>query len=102
MRIISEARIHEYCKQYADAAESLRSFLAVAKRAEWRHLQDVRITYPHADAVLVESDRIVTVLNIKGNRYRLILAIHYNTGLVFVLRFFPHPEYDKGNWKRQL
>lgn len=102
MRIISEARIHDYCRQYADAAESLRSFLAIARRAEWRHLQDLRSTYSHADAVLVESGKTVTVLNVRGNRYRLILAIHYNTGRVFVLRFFPHAEYDKGSWKRQL
>jgi mRNA interferase HigB len=102
MRIISEVRVHEYCKQYSDAADWLRSFLAVAREATWRHLQDVRVTYRHADAVVVSSGRIVTVLNVKGNRYRLILAIHYNTGCVFVLRFFPHAEYSKGNWKRQL
>lgn len=34
--------------------------------------------YRHADAVRVQSGRIVTVLNIKGNQYRLVLAFHYN------------------------
>ena len=102
MRIISESRIHEYCRAYPDAAASLQSFLSVCRRAKWLHLQEVRNTYGHADAVLVRSGRTVTVLNMKGNRYRLILAIHYNTERVFVLRFLPHDEYSKEHWKRHL
>jgi mRNA interferase HigB len=102
MRLISETRIHEYCRVYPDAAASLRSFMTVARGAKWRHLQHVRNAYGHADAVLVQSGRTVTVLNMKGNRYRLILAIHYNTERIFVLRFLPHDEYSKEHWKRQL
>jgi mRNA interferase HigB len=102
MRIISEARIYEWCRKYPDAAESLRSFLAVARKAHWQHLQDVRVIYRHADAVIVKSKRIVTVLNIKGGHYRLILAIHYNRQRIFAMRFLRHADYSSGLWKRQL
>lgn len=45
---------------------------------------------------------IVTVFNIGGNKYRLIVAIHYNRGLIYVLRFFTHAEYSKNAWKEVL
>ena len=38
----------------------------------------------------------------KGNRYRLIAAIHYQWGMVYVLRFLTHAQYDKDQWKGEL
>jgi mRNA interferase HigB len=58
--------------------------------------------FPHADAVKVASGRDVIVFNIKGGRYRLIVAIHFNRGMVFILRFLTHAEYDTDQWKGQL
>jgi len=45
--------------------------------------------------VKVGSGNSVTVFNISGNKYRLIVAIHYNTQRVYVLRLFTHADYDK-------
>ena len=102
MRIIKEGTVLDFCEQYPDAAESLQSFVTIANSAKWKHPQDVRQTYRHPDAVEVESGKIVTVLNIKGNHYRLVVAIHYNTQVVYILRFLPHSEYTRGNWKKTL
>ena len=41
----------------------------------------------------------VTVFNISGNKYRLIVVIHYNTGKIYVRRILTHPEYDLGKWR---
>jgi mRNA interferase HigB len=35
------------------------------------------------------------VFNIKGNHYRIVVKIHYNTGFVFVRFIGTHAEYDK-------
>lgn len=51
---------------------------------------------------MVRSGRSVTIFNIAGNAYRLITAIHYNSGKVFVLRFMTHAEYDRQTWKDDL
>ncbi len=40
--------------------------------------------------------------NIAGNRFRLVTAIHYNRGLIFILRFLTHAQYDRGSWKQEL
>jgi mRNA interferase HigB len=51
----------------------------------------------------VSSGNPVVVFNIRGNKYRLIVAIHYRpSGRVFVLRFLTHAEYDKEKWKAEL
>lgn len=102
MRITAESRIREYCKRYPDAATSLHAFLKVARKAQWRHIQDLRATYPTADAVRVGSGRTVTVINIRKNAYRLIVALHYNVERMYVLRFLRHEEYSEGSWKDQL
>ena len=58
--------------------------------------------FPSADAVKVGTGRIATIFNVCGNKYRLITAIHYNTGLIFILRFLTHAEYSKNAWKENL
>ena len=47
--------------------------------------------YPSAD--ILPGNRVV--FNIKGNNYRLIVKIHYNTGIVFIRFVGTHAEYDK-------
>lgn len=49
----------------------------------------------------VSSARTVTVFNIAGNDYRLISAIHYDTGIVYALQVLTHGEYSKDRWKKQ-
>ncbi len=67
----------------------------VAKKAEWKNLTDVRRVFPSAD--VVEG---FTVFNIKGNAYRLITEINYQTGRIFLRHVLTHAEYSKGGWRR--
>jgi len=102
MRIITERRLKELGDRPADARGALDVGRRQVKAARWRSLDDVRSIYPHADEVTVASERVVTVFNIRGNNYRLVTAIHYNTQCVYVMRFLTHAEYDKDAWKEQL
>ena len=45
----------------------------------------------------VASGATVTIFNIKGNTYRLITAIHYNTRIVFIRDYMTHAEYSKND-----
>jgi mRNA interferase HigB len=102
MRIISRMRLREYAQKHGDAAEWLAKWEHAVSEATWRNIQDVRRVFPHADGVTVESERVVTIFNVCGNKYRLITAIHYNTQMVYVLRFLTHAEYSKGHWQSTL
>jgi len=94
VRIIAKKRLDEFAKQHANCASALTAWYRVASSTTWTNLSEVRQTYPSADAVGNK-----TVFNIKGNNYRLITAIHYNTGVIYIRELLPHAEYDKGDWK---
>jgi mRNA interferase HigB len=105
MRVIKRGTLEQFWRKHLDAENSLRDWLITAKHASWSSVTDVRRTFPHADPVKGASGGTVTVFNIKGNHYRLITAIHYNTGVIYILRFLTHAEYDKEHgrkWKNQL
>ena len=40
--------------------------------------------------------------NVGGNEFRLVCAVHINTGMVFALRFLSHAEYSKNSWQNEL
>jgi len=46
--------------------------------------------------------RDVIVLNVAGNKYRLVIAAHFNRGIVYTLRSMTHAEYSKQKWKDDL
>lgn len=92
----------KWAGQYPDATVALSAWLTNASRATWRNLAEVRRVYPHADPVEVGSGRTVVVFNLRGNRYRLITAIHYNRQVIYTLRFMTHAEYSKDRWKDAL
>ncbi len=99
MRVIKVSRLGEYGGTHAQARTGLERWGELTKLANWSTLADVRGTFPHADQVKVLSGRTVVVFNIKGNDFRLITAIHYNTGKVFVRDFLTHAEDSKDVWK---
>lgn len=78
------------------------TWLARTREAMWANLAETRKTFPTADAVKVDSRRTATVFDIRGNEFRLITAIHYNTQLVFTMKFMTHAEYSKDRWKGDL
>jgi mRNA interferase HigB len=102
MRIVTKPFLREAASEFPQAASWLAAFVTIAGKAAWKSLEDMRATYPHADAVTTKSKRTVIVLNVGGNKYRLILAVHFNRQIIFTLRFLTHAEYSKDNWKSEL
>ena len=94
MRIIAKRRLVEFAEKHANCADALFAWHAVAAKAGWKNITEVRQTYPTADPV---DDK--TVFNIKGNKYRLITTIYYDKGIIYIGELLTHAEYDKGDWK---
>jgi mRNA interferase HigB len=101
-RIITQKRLRDYAAQHPTAKASLLHWEKVALAASWSHPADLKQTFNDVDAVKVASGNTVYVFNIARNAHRLVAAIHFNTGMVFVLRLMPHREYDQGHWKAEL
>jgi mRNA interferase HigB len=102
MWIIKPSRIREFARRYPQAAPALERWLKLAEDGRWASLVDLRRVFRNADEVRVASGRVAVVFNIKGNDFRLITAIHYNRGKVFVMMFLTHAEYTKDSWKENL
>ncbi len=102
MWIIVAERIRDWQAERPDAAGPLGRWLTTARAAAWRDIGEVRRDFPHADTVTVRSGSTVTVFNVGGNKYRLIVALHYDRQRAYMLRFLTHAEYDKDFWKDQL
>lgn len=101
-RVISIRRLREFWTEYPDAETPLRAWYKVTLKADWKSLQDVRKTYPNADAVIADSGAPMTVFNVGGNKYRLIANIWYGGRQVYVKQVLTHAEYSKDKWKKKL
>ncbi|HEX8265192.1 MAG TPA: type II toxin-antitoxin system HigB family toxin [Pyrinomonadaceae bacterium] len=93
MHIISLRKLKEFWRRHPDAENPLRRWYKIAKKAKWQSLADNRNDFPHADLV-----GVCTIFNIKGNSYRLVTKIYYDSQLVLTRFVMTHAEYDKGEW----
>ena len=66
----------------------------IAESSEWHNIQEVRASWPSADAA-----GQLTVFNISGNKYRLIAYVDYVYKKVFIRAVLTHEEYDRERWK---
>lgn len=94
MHVISRKKLLEAGVSHGDLNAPLDAWYRIAKKAEWRSLEDVRRVFPSADAV-----GRYTVFNIKGNSFRLIAVMNYATKRLYIRHVLTHAAYDKGRWK---
>jgi mRNA interferase HigB len=102
MRIVTEPFLKQTARCHPQAASWVNDFIRTARESGWKNVTEMRRSYPHADLVTVKSGRKVVVLNVAGNKYRLVLACHFNRQIIFTLKFLTHAEYAKPNWKAEL
>ena len=102
MRIISRKRLRKFCAKHSQAEGSLSQWYKFTKEASWKNFAEVKATFGSVDTTKVKSGRSVYVFDIKGNDFRLIAAIHFDSGIVFILAVLTHEEYDDEKWKDGL
>ena len=103
--VLNTVALDRFSRKHRDAAGPLAAWLAVIGRAEWQSLAELRRAYPAADGVVVGAGReavVVTVFNIKGNRYRLLTVINYSAGVCRVVDVLTHAEYSTDRWKGRI
>lgn len=94
MHIISHLKIIQAQAAHPDCSGALDQWYRLTKRANWRNFAEVKACFPATDKV---GDKYV--FDVGGNKLRLIVAIHFNLGRVFVRAVLTHKQYDKGDWK---
>jgi len=91
MRIISKAPLREFWERHPSAALPLQAWYKETIAAVWPTPNDVKAQYRNAS--IIANSRLV--FNIKGNDFRLIVAVNYAAGIVYIRFVGTHTEYDK-------
>ena len=91
MRILSRSTLRDFWESHPDTEEALKTWYYEASHADWQSPADVKTA--HRNASIIANNCVV--LNIKGNSYRLIVAIRYELGIIFIRFIGTHAEYDK-------
>lgn len=90
MRVFSLSALRAFWGKHTDAEQPRRAWFAEAERADWAGPKDIKDRYRSAD--VLPGDRVV--FNIKGNKYRLIVAIKYDFKAIYIRFIGTHAEYD--------
>ena len=96
MHVISFRRLREFSAEHADAEAPLKRWFKIADKARWSDFAELKASCPSADRV-----GHLIVIDIGGNKYRLIVEVFFRDQVVLIRRVLTHREYDTGEWKRQ-
>jgi mRNA interferase HigB len=97
MRIIARRTLREFVqsltgrKDQSAVKAALDAWFDEAKKAHWRSAADVKRSY--ATASIVTGERIV--FNVKGNDYRLVVAVDFEKSIVWIKWLGTHKDYDR-------
>jgi mRNA interferase HigB len=91
MRIIALKTLRLFWEQHPDAQQALQAWYRDAERATWNTPADIKNVYRNAS--FVGNNRMV--FNIRGNQYRLVVAINYTSGIIYIRFIGTHQDYDK-------
>jgi mRNA interferase HigB len=91
MRVVAKSTVDDYTEEHAEAREKMKAWYDFVKHADWHAPADVQKDFGE-DAVLPNNH---AVFNIKGNKYRIVVHIHYISQIVFIRFVGTHAEYDK-------
>lgn len=91
MRIIKVLPLAEFWEDHADAEGPLRAWVAFVRQASWQSPNELKVDFPSAS--VLGNNRVV--FNIKGNDYRLIVAVLYQAQAVLIKFVGTHAEYDR-------
>jgi mRNA interferase HigB len=90
MRIISKATLVEFWDKHPASKQALQTWFEDASHAQWNTPQDIKRRY--ASASFVAANRVV--FNIKGNDYRLVVAVAYRFAALYIKFVGTHADYD--------
>jgi mRNA interferase HigB len=91
MRIISRRALHSFWEKHPDSRLALGIWYHDVNRADWSSPSDIKAIYQNAS--FLANNRVV--FNIKGNRYRLVIVVIYQYGIVYIRFVGTHEEYDQ-------
>jgi mRNA interferase HigB len=78
-------------RDHKSLTNALNAWFAEVQKAKWKNSDDIKRNY--AWASIVSADRVV--FDILTNRYRLVTAVDFEKGIIWIKWIGTHKEYDK-------
>jgi len=94
MVVVGRDKIDAFMRMHADSRKWFEAWLAEAEHANWKSPVELKAAYPKAS--ILPQNRVI--FDVKGNDYRMEVAIAYKTGHLAIVRIGTHKEYD--SWIR--
>ena len=80
MHVITRKRLNEFAERFPDTKSALAHWYANMKHGTFSNFAELRAVFPTADRV-----GKLTVFNIGGNKYRIVVWINYPYRIVYEL-----------------
>ena len=93
MKVLGTDVLFDFCESHPDSTSSIKAWLAFVEDQNWEKFADIKNDYNYADWV---GNRKV-VFNLKGNNFRLLVQVAFNTGYVTIEKIGSHSDYTR--WK---
>ena len=90
MHIIALRTLRVFWEKHPHAETPWRGWYAEVSRATWRTPADIKAA--HRNASFLANNRVV--FNIKGNDYRLVVAVRYTSTTMFIRFVGTHESAD--------
>lgn len=91
MRVFNRSTVKAFADAHTDARQALFAWFAEVQQVVWSGPDDVKSQYPSAS--FLPGNRVV--FNIKGNKYRIVVAVKYDFFAAYIRFIGTHAEYDK-------
>ena len=91
MRIIAWNVLSAFGQKHPETKVALDRWRVLVRAARWTSMDDVRSAAPNAKVLNGERARF----EVAGGNYRMIVAIDFVRGIVFVKFIGTHAEYDR-------
>ena len=95
MHVISQKKIREAIACFPQHERAILSWYRLMKLSTFGDFAALRNTFPGVDKI----GRLF-VFNVAGNHLRIVAAVHFNRGKIYIRDILTHAEYDEGKWKR--
>jgi mRNA interferase HigB len=94
MRVISNKALVDFASLHPGAEDPLQAWRKLLESADIANYAGLRALMNSVDKA---GDFFV--FDVGGNKYRIVAAVHFNRGLLYVRHVFTHAQYDR--WSRQ-
>lgn len=97
MEILNEPKLQRFAKKHQEARRPFATWIETVQNASWRHLADIRQTFPKVSYVSFEGG--LYVFNVGD--FRVITRIVFDAEVIDIREVLNHRDYDHWTDKRR-